>query len=56
VRFVLPEMAAAGGGYDEWSASVVSDDRAAAWVFDGFYGFVYSNIRGSTSAVRCVGR
>ncbi len=55
VRFVMPEMAAAGGGY-EWSASIFSNSRARAWLFNGAIGFVNVNNRDLNYAVRCVGR
>jgi hypothetical protein len=55
IRFVMPEMAAAGGGY-EWSASVYAASRYNAWIFVGANGVVSSSPRANTYAVRCVGR
>jgi hypothetical protein len=56
IRFVMPEMAKTGSGY-EWSASVVASDRSSAWMFHGAEGVVSDNSRyyGSGTA-RCVGR
>ena len=52
IRFVLHDMDA---NY-EWSASVFSTSRIAAWVFSGSLGSFSSPTRGSNRDVRCVGR
>ncbi len=53
-RFVFPDTIS--NGYYEWSASVVSSNRAFAWFFYGAFGLVFSTTRFTDYAVRCVGR
>ncbi len=55
IRFVMPEMANTGSGY-EWSASVYAASRASAWIFNGARGHVDNSLRSGTYGVRCVGR
>jgi hypothetical protein len=55
IRFVMPDMGPSSSGY-EWSASVVSDNRGNAWLFNGYYGYLGYGNRYDTYGVRCVGR
>jgi hypothetical protein len=40
----------------EWSASLNSNNRNNAWIFNGNNGNVNNNNRTNTNAVRCLGR
>ena len=64
IRYVLPDMgtnADSATSY-EWSATVLSSNRASAWIFDTYLGYAAINARNSvtynatTIGVRCVGR
>ena len=55
IRFVMPEMATTGSGY-EWSASVVAGNRVNAWNFYGASGFVNNGNRTNNYSVRCIAR
>lgn len=65
LRYVLPDagtnILAATSTY-EWTATVLSTDRANAWLFDSYLGYFASNSRQNTTylagnvGVRCIGR
>jgi hypothetical protein len=57
IRFVLPDMAATGGGA-EWSATINSNTRTKAWTFSGTNGRVADELRSDeyVTSIRCVGR
>ena len=55
IRSVMPDMGAFSHGY-EWSASVDSNFRGVAWIFNGGFGDVNNSLRSTSGAVRCVGR
>ncbi len=51
LRFVVPDQVTG-----EWSASVYSTNRFAAWGFNSSNGYANTSIRTNVSSVRCVGR
>lgn len=55
IRFVLPDMGSSGGA-DEWTATVVSSDKAKSWIYNSSQGFHLNRNRQLTASVRCIGR
>jgi hypothetical protein len=51
IRYVLPNML-----YSFWSATVYSNARVNAWVFDGYVGGMNLDNRSNSNSVRCLGR
>lgn len=55
IRYILPDIGAQGG-IDEWTATVVANDRSKAWIYNGRQGLHSNQDRRLPSAVRCIGR